>query len=358
VHARGVLGVALAAGALYLPGPALASPQQAGDQVALRALGFYHGPIDGQIGPLTRAAIEAAQTRAHLPATGVMNTPTRESFGKLGQPLFGKRQISAGQFGLDVSVLQFLLARSGFYHGPIDGYMGAKLELAVRAFQQHEGLGVDGIAGPETLKTLVISVRTSHRHHAAPPVQPHETYVVQAGDSLTAIAAHYEISMPRLASLNHLDPAKALLIGTKLSVPVTTARASLAASPTDVRSALDAWAARLGVSPHLVRALSWMESGYQPGVVSSVGARGILQVMPQTRDWVEQVLLGHPVPHTVDGDAEVGILYLRHLLGEFGGDTRLALAAWYQGAAAVRKFGLYEMTKPFVADVLALSLRM
>jgi soluble lytic murein transglycosylase-like protein len=101
-----------------------------------------------------------------------------------------------------------------------------------------------------------------------------------------------------------------------------------------------------------------MESGYQPGVVSSVGARGVLQVMPTTRDYVEQVLVGHSVPHTLDGDVEVGILYLRHLLGQFDGNTRLALAAWYQGEAAVRKFGLYQMTKPFVADVLALQQRM
>ena len=108
----------------------------------------------------------------------------------------------------------------------------------------------------------------------------------------------------------------------------------------------------------LVRALAWMESGYQPGVVSLVGARGVMQVMPETGDFVERVLLRRPVPNTVDGDIEVGVLYLRHLLGRFEGDTRLALAAWYQGEAAVREFGLYAMTKPFVADVLALQSRM
>jgi soluble lytic murein transglycosylase len=101
-----------------------------------------------------------------------------------------------------------------------------------------------------------------------------------------------------------------------------------------------------------------MESGYQPGVVSPVGARSVMQVMPETRDFVERMLFGHAVPSTVDGDIEVGVLYLRHLLGHFGGDTRLALAAWYQGEAAVREFGPYEMTKPFVADVLALQSRM
>ncbi len=414
MRTRWGLGVVLAVGVFFSAGQALASPQQAGDQVALRALGFYKGPIDGQIGPLTRAAVEVAQSRAHLPVTGVITTRTRNSFGRLGRPLFGKRTIVAGDFGLDVSVLQFLLARTGYYHGALDGFMGRKVDAAVRAFQRHAGLGVDGIAGPDTLAKLVASSR--HRHsglsvrsrHATYIVQPgdsltaiathyaismpalarlngldprkallvgahltvpvaaaamqppaaHQTYVVQPGDSLTMIAAHYEVSMPALARLNHLDPAEALLVGTHVTVPVAAAHASLAAAPSDVRSTLDDWAARLGVSTHLVRALSWMESGYQPSVVSSVGARGVLQVMPTTRDYVEQVLVGHPVPHTLDGDVEIGILYLRHLLGQFNGDTRLALAAWYQGEAAVRKFGLYQMTKPFVADVLALQQRM
>ena len=102
-----------------------------------------------------------------------------------------------------------------------------------------------------------------------------------------------------------------------------------------------------------------MESGYQPGVVSSVGARGVLQTAADdARLRRARCSLGHPVPHTLDGDIEVGVLYLRHLLEQFGGDERLALAAWYQGEAAVRKFGLYKVTKPFVADVLALAARM
>ena len=48
---------------------------------------------------------------------------------------------------------------------------------------------------------------------------------------------------------------------------------------------------------------------------------------------------------------------LRHLLRRFDGDTRLAIAAWYQGEKAVRERGLYDETKTFVANVLALSSR-
>ena len=104
-----------AVGVLVFAGPASASPQQAGVQVALRALGLYLGPIDGQVGPLTRAAVAEAQRRAGLPPTGRIDTHTRDALGPLGRPLFGRRPIVPGDFGLDVSVLQFLLARAGLY---------------------------------------------------------------------------------------------------------------------------------------------------------------------------------------------------------------------------------------------------
>jgi len=73
---------------------------------------------------------------------------------------------------------------------------------------------------------------------------------------------------------------------------------------------------------------------------------------------VETVLAGKPIAHTVDGDVEVGVRYLKHLLDAFNGDERLALAGWYQGERAVRAHGLYNITKPFVANVLALKSRM
>ena len=345
----------VAVGTLVLAAPALAPPLAAGLQVALRALGLYNGAIDGEVGPLTRAAIEEAQRRAGLPMTGVLDASTRRAIGPLATPSFGSRPIEQGDFGLDVSALQFLLERDGLYGAALDGYMGPHLEAAVKRFQHRAHLTVDGVAGPATLAALVYR----SPHSAAPPTQ---LYVVQPGDSLGAIATHFGVGLETLAKANSLDPAKTLLIGTRLDVPmeapVAGAGVALTATPAAVRTLLDTWAARLGVSPHLVRALSWMESGYQPNVVSDVGARGVLQVMPETRQWVELVLLGRPVPQTLDGDIEVGILYLRYLLQEFNGDTTLALGAWYQGAAAVRLFGLYEVTKPFVADVLALEERM
>ena len=97
-----------------------------------------------------------------------------------------------------------------------------------------------------------------------------------------------------------------------------------------------------------------MESGFQNHVVSSVGAMGVMQLLPETWSWVETFLIGNTVPRTADGNVRVGVRYLRWQLDQFRGDVRLALAGWYQGARAVRQDGLYPDTQEFVRIVQAL----
>ncbi len=58
--------------------------------------------------------------------------------------------------------------------------------------------------------------------------------------------------------------------------------------------------------------------------------------------YVETVLLDRRVPHTVDGDVEIGVALLKHLIAAFNGDERLALAGWYQGERAVREHGAVQ----------------
>ena len=121
-----------------------------------------------------------------------------------------------------------------------------------------------------------------------------------------------------------------------------------------VRASLDRWSAVYGVDPKLARATAWMESGFRQDVVSSVGAIGVMQLLPDTWKWVEQVLLGTTTPRTYDGNVRVGVRYLRWLLDQFNGNTRLALAGYYQGAQAVRDRGLFDDTKRYVAIILKL----
>jgi len=192
------------------------------------------------------------------------------------------------------------------------------------------------------------------------------TYTVRPGDTLSGIAARFGTSVDAIASANGLDPAGVLLSGAHLRIPSGFGTSDAAAAATtatvatgwSVRASLDHWAAHYGVDPSLVRALAWMESGYQSHVVSDAGAWGVMQVMPDTWTYVEDILIGADVPRTADGNVRVGVAYLRQLLSEFGGDERLALAAYYQGARAVREQGLLPGTRNYVAAILALRERM
>jgi peptidoglycan hydrolase-like protein with peptidoglycan-binding domain len=362
-----VLAAAAAAGlTLALVPPAMAAgreattsqvrPQVAGLQVALRAWGLYDGPIDAIDGPGTRAAVRAFQQRAGLPVDGVAGRATRAALGPLGRPLQTRRVLQQGAFGWDVSVLQFALTRAGVYDWPVDGFFGPETVSALERWQQARGLVADGVAGPDTLAGLGRLGMPAPRVIPKPPATK---YTVRSGDSLIAIADRFGTTLPAIARLNKLDPARVLLIGTKLRLPVAAAptRTASDASASEVRGLVDSWAGHYGVDPALARALAWMESGYQTNLTSDAGAWGVMQIIPSAWNYVEDVLIQKPVPRTPAGNVQVGVALIRQLLQEFGGDERLAVGAWYQGARAVREHGLYPETKVFVDNVLALRTR-
>ncbi|HZR96242.1 MAG TPA: peptidoglycan-binding protein [Gaiellaceae bacterium] len=348
------VAVALAATA---PAVAAVNPQHAGLQVALRAQGLYLGPIDAIIGPRTVHAVRVFQRTHGLRVTGIADLPTRRELGPLGTPLFGSRTLSRGKFGWDVAVLQFLLVRHGI-RVPVNAYLDRPTVAGLKRYQRAMHLAADGVAGPATFTALGLQSRVPVK---AVTVTNLSRYVVKPGDSLTAIARRHGISLSRIARINHLNPARPLLIGVKLRIPATVHVAPAAVSATNasnVRDSLDRWAAHYGIDRSLARALAWMESGYNNTVVSNVGAQGVMQLLPTTWDYVENVLIRHKVAHDADGNVHVGLAYLNHLLGVFNGNEHLALAAWYQGERAVRKHGPYKVSKAFVADVLALKQRM
>ena len=349
----GVLAAGLAAAA---PVGASLNPQHAGLQVALRAQGLYLGPIDAIIGPKTVAAVRAFQRVHGLRITGIADIKTRRELGPLGTPLFGSRTLSHGEFGWDVAVIQFLLNKHNV-RVPVNAYMDRPTVAGVRRYQRLMHLPADGVAGPATFAALGLQTQVPVKAVQAVPLL---RYVVKPGDSLTAIAQKHGTTLSQIATLNKLDPSRTLLIGVKLRLPTSlrTPTAVSASNAGTVRGSLDRWAAHYGIDASLARALAWMESGYNNSVVSSVGAQGVMQLLPSTWDYVETVLIGHSVAHDADGNVHVGLAYLNHLLHAFNGNEPLALAAWYQGERSVRATGPYKVSKTFVADVLALRQRM
>ncbi len=344
-----VVGVAVSIGVLaFAPSGLGASARVAALQIGLRAHGLDPGPVDGVAGPMTRRATLAFQRRKGLECDGTLDRATRRALGRRGRPLLGQRQLAIGAVGWDVAVLEFRLRRHGLGARAVDGRFTRSTGMALRRYQGRRGLDPDGIAGPNTYRALAGRSRAQTSWH-----------VVTPGESFFSIAARYHVSPWRLARRNRLSLMTVIVPDQRLALPkgarlTSPPAAGPPANRDSVRSAIDYWSRVYGVDPALARALAWMESGFQQDVVSNVGAIGVMQLLPETWEFVDVVLLGTRTPRTYQGNVRAGVRYLRWQLDEFGGDRRLALAGWYQGARAVRERGLFDDTKEFVRIVLAL----
>ena len=174
---------------------------------------------------------------------------------------------------------------------------------------------------------------------------PQGAYKVRAGDTLGNLAAQEGVSAQAMAAMNGLDPNGVLLEGTVIKLPsgapapdgastpapATTIvpNAAPAATPGRVSAAdVQSIAALHGVSPSLAAAIAWQESGFNNGMVSGANARGVMQVMPGTWDYVQQNLAGGQQldPNSATDNVHAGVMYLKRLLDDSGGDESAAIA--------------------------------
>jgi LysM repeat protein len=243
--------------------------------------------------------------------------------------------------------------------------------VSLSALAAANGVSSDSFAIAGT--TLKIPSASATTTSSGPP--PLGGYTVRPGDSLSGIAATAGVSMQQLAWMNGLDPGKYLLAGTVLKLPTgaqapsnpapapsTTLVPQAAPNPTNERvtsAQIAQIAAQHGVPAGLASAIGWQESGFNNAMVSSANARGVMQIMPGTWDWVNKTLAGsNPLnPNSAIDNVRGGVLYLRQLLNDFGGDPNLAAAAYYQGEGAVKSRGLYPETQQYVNSVNALRAR-
>jgi LysM repeat protein len=211
-------------------------------------------------------------------------------------------------------------------------------------------------------------------------------YVVQPGDTLTAIAARDGTTVAQLAAANGLNPNGTLLAGITLALPgaravVTATSGSSSASsesssaasgsspapaagppyPTDETvsaSEIGQVAEANGVPAALAEAVGWQESGFDNAEVSSAGAVGVMQITPSTWSWINQTLTNGTTlaPASAASNVTGGVLFLHQLLAATGSESEAA-AGYYQGLASVQRSGLYASTQQYVNDVLALAAR-
>ncbi len=223
-------------------------------------------------------------------------------------------------------------------------------------------------AGAETAGTPVQATVSS-----APAPQGH--YKVRPGDTLGALAASSGVSLDAMAAMNGIDPQAPLQIGTVLKLPSGAPAPPQASTPEPAQTVVpqadpvptatrvgaadvQSVAALHGVSPSLAAAIAWQESGFNNAMVSSANARGVMQVMPGTLTYVQENLADRALdPNSATDNVHAGVLYLKRLLNDTGGDESAAIAGYYQGLASVQSRGMFDDTQQYVANVQALRAR-
>jgi soluble lytic murein transglycosylase-like protein len=107
-------------------------------------------------------------------------------------------------------------------------------------------------------------------------------------------------------------------------------------------------AARYDLEPDLIRAVIQVESNRNPAAVSPAGAQGLMQLMPRTAAELGVADSFDPAQNIAGGAR-----YLRQLLDRYGGNRRLALAAynWGMGNLEKRPEGLPKETQQYILRV-------
>ena len=127
--------------------------------------------------------------------------------------------------------------------------------------------------------------------------------------------------------------------------------ASRVATPSFYDETIVRCARASSIDPKLVKSVVLIESAFDPRAVSRKGARGLMQLMPETAE-------RYGVRDLFDADANIsaGTRHLAYLMGLYKGDTTRALAAYNAGEAAVARYGgvpPYAETRLYVRKGLA-----
>ena len=247
-------------------------------------------------------------------------------------------------------------------------------------------------ADAATAPTAAVQTRAQGTPWPGHPDRAIVRHKVRSGDTATGLAVRYHAWTDELMRLNHLGSGSTLRRGQVLRIPVVLSAVRRAGGQapqlarqgrrhkshprkqvrtlihrhtpptrkwrhykmtrTQVRRLVAAMARHYDVPPRLALAIAWQESGWQQRRVSSAGAIGVMQVMPDTGRWMRWYA-GRPLRlRDTHDNVRAGVLTLR-VLRSWTKYDKNAIAAYYQGFGAVKRHGHFKDTKRYVASVRA-----
>lgn len=180
----------------------------------------------------------------------------------------------------------------------------------------------------------------------APRVMQGAVYAVKRKDGIT----EYTNIKPGGGEFTRLFTYIATCVACDVRSSIDFARTALNLDA--YREVVSSVAAEFGVDTALLRAVIHAESAFNPNALSIKGAQGLMQLMPGTATELG-VVDAFDVAENIRGGAR----YLAGLLQTFGGDERLATAAYNAGPGAVRRHGgvpPYDETQVYVQRVATL----
>jgi soluble lytic murein transglycosylase-like protein len=128
----------------------------------------------------------------------------------------------------------------------------------------------------------------------------------------------------------------------------------------ELLTAISKSANKHGVDPELIEALIAVESGFNTYAISSKGARGLMQLMPETAK--RYGMKNEQELHVPAKNIDMGVRHLKDLLNLHQGQVTLAIASYNAGQGAVSKHGQripqYRETMIYVPAVLAYIARL
>jgi soluble lytic murein transglycosylase-like protein len=217
--------------------------------------------------------------------------------------------------------------------GAVAGSVGSRLELALRSLRE-----AAQAASPQAAQALSEAGQYVLRAEAAEArARDAETRRLKAEAALQAA----ERKLAAVAGSGILEEIVDAQEAERLGVARAVGHAGNPMPPDDQRrllAALMRGARKNGLDPLLLAAVIHVESRFDPYAVSSVGARGLMQLMPATANW----LLSSRVPMKPNSlfnapmNVELGSRYLRQLMDRFDGDLSLALVAYNAGPGVAR----------------------